>query len=440
MKLNEATTPYKPMNPEIGIMTRSEFLHYRNPEDKFHNSDSYQTTIMDMNRSYFHQIYRSNWGTYSSPDEIMIDENSHGKRYFVNGKLQAVMINDVLFHLPQFPKMYKSIKHGHYYSLGKDFELVPSQTKVVKYLAPYIEKIDSISRKNIQSYPAVINRFILDNEVMEIRTTKVPYEKNSGESIVILNSEGYLISRASDEWGATLLQVADEYRGKTLGVKIGKIWYENNPSYLSGGFTSHGHKNSIKIWEDRVRTLLMNGWYSSLIKTGEVSYDKVKEIVGSISRKRPEAKPSELKSSSGKTLIYKDTSQVIVYDSRYLDNPDEKMVFGHIVFGDNSKYGLYPYKIDYDQKYKKLVTVIMLQVARDENQWLDIENSSGVDMVELDDIPDITIKKGKVFMTKGKIPNLENLSRYEKTLRSSKDQYDELYYQLLEDANSKWKD
>lgn len=100
-----------------------------------------------------------------------------------------------------------------------------------------------------------------------------------------MNNQGYVVAQASNEWGATLLTVAQEYRNKGLGKKIANIWYKYNPDYLSGGFTQAGLQNAKKFYFSRIREAIQSGWYKDWIKDGIISKDKVKEIISSLPSK-----------------------------------------------------------------------------------------------------------------------------------------------------------
>lgn len=105
----------------------------------------------------------------------------------------------------------------------------------------------------------------------------------------------------------TLLTVAQEYRGKGLGQKIGKIWYKINPSFLSGGFTQAGLNNATRMYFERVREAIESGWYSKWIKDGQISKEKVKEIISALP---PKFKPKNTQVSEIKPqpLFYSDGS------------------------------------------------------------------------------------------------------------------------------------
>ena len=50
--INEVTDPISLKDNEIGLMTLDEFLIFRNPENKSHPSDAYDSSLEDMNRDH----------------------------------------------------------------------------------------------------------------------------------------------------------------------------------------------------------------------------------------------------------------------------------------------------------------------------------------------------------------------------------------------------
>lgn len=207
-------------------------------------------------------------------DKFTLKSSDKGSKILKGDELVGIIIGDTLFKK----------KHSRYniepkFYLWRDEKNVKlDNVIIVKYFEDILAKIDDVAYKNISEHPVVLRRFINGGEQLTIRTTKTP-TKNSGETIVILNEEGQIVSMAADEWGATLLTVAKEYRGRGLGEVIGKVWYHFNPDYTSGGYTPQGRANAIKLWKNRVRELIASGAYSELVKRGRISLDQVREIV-----------------------------------------------------------------------------------------------------------------------------------------------------------------
>jgi hypothetical protein len=295
--------------------------------------------------------------------------------------------------------------------------------------------IDDVVKRNMEYYPSVLKRFMLGGEQFTIRTeTDLPYSKNVGATIVILNQDGYMVAQASDEWGATLLVVAQEYRGKNLGTIIGKIWYDLNPSYLSGGFTVSGSRNAVKIWQEHVRDYLASGKYSKLVKDGTITKEKVKEILHSANLK-PKQKIETETPSKPDILIYVDLDGVfVIYDKKFYEDQSEKYIYGHGFLRDTGDK-FYVFSIDYEPAYKKMATMVIFHIARHEGIKLYTKVPPS-DVLELE-YPEIVQKNDYAWLKKP-IINVLEIKKHEEQYRKKHDQYDEVFYSLLEIANSKW--
>lgn len=289
MILTELTQPYEnPYFPEedIGLMTSSEFMHFRNPMGKSHEDSVYSTTVASLNRGkrmasadvthhffgYRHDtkiLYKNNREYPNGYDQ----EAVHGDGCFIlDGKPVAVMLDDVLYYTPYMPLPHgeKSFPYVQSDRNTVTLRIAPKKMVKVKYIDEYYKKLTDETEYRLSYYPVLMKQTKLGDEQITIRTTDpLPYAKNSGKSVVIMNSENKIIATATDEWGATLLRVAEEYKGYGLGKLLGGIWYQLNPSFGSGGLSPAGKQNSISIWADRVRSLLSSGGYSHLVSTGD---------------------------------------------------------------------------------------------------------------------------------------------------------------------------
>ena len=295
MRIDEVTTPYEPVKNDIGLMTSKEFLDFRNPEGKIHPENSYDMDLKKLNQDYSLQHVFTNNGRGSKYFD-WIGKNSKGYIFFkgYDHDIVAFVVGDTLYRTSKFPK--NNLPFGFTDRQDQEHRIAPTKEKLVKYVSDYIQLVDDKLGRNKENYPFVMKRFKSNGEDFEVRSEKSPYEENSGTTFVIMNSSGFVVAQASDEWGTTLLVVAKEYRGFGLGQTIGKIWYKLNPKYGSGGFTPQGMKNALKIWEDRVREFLTNGWYSEMVRDGSISRERVREIISGlperkIRKNKPEKQP-----------------------------------------------------------------------------------------------------------------------------------------------------
>lgn len=442
MRIFEVATPYNnpySPDPDIGLMTLSDFLYYRNPRGKSHPDDVYDTTLASMNRPDRMRSIDVGRMRELSDKSMTILQTGIGvtpisKIIEINDKPVAVQIDDVLYYTTQFPAK-QLIPFSYTDRWKENVDIKPSEIKPVKYIDEYVDTVYNVKEKNKNYYPQVINRIIVDDEQLTIRTADLPYKRNSGNSIAIFNEDGYIIATASDEWGATLLRVVEEYRGKNLGTILGKYWYEMNPDFSSGGFSPKGQSNSIRIWADRVRTFMKNGWYSEFVKTGEITSDKVKEIVSklpnkkNIEKKKKDTRPAE-------PLIYSDLdNSFVIYDKKFFEDRDEKYIYAYGFLRDTGGKP-YVFTLDYDKTYEKIATYVIFQIAYDNKEKLLIKSPPS-DHISVDGVKGIVVDGDYAYLTQPAL-NLKKYANAEKQYRKQHDKYDEAYYSIIELANSKW--
>jgi len=432
-----ATTPLPPSFPktEIGLMTAAEFIAFRNPQGKFHDSDAYDFDLMKMNmdHSFRSEDYRFN--------EYEIEKNPRGAKVTRDGNLVAVIHNGTMYL--EDPKHKNKIVTQWRDQRGEDHDLDVTKYKKVKYLAEKMPLISAPARNNLAAYPVLLQNLIVKGEPMTLRAEKTP-SLNEMVNLAVLNSEGLEVAVAQNEWGATLFVVAQEYRGKGLGKIIGKKWYELNPSSGSGGFTEAGKANALALWEDRVKEFMGRGWYSELIREGRLTHQQVKAILAGIGQRSPRpAEPEELDETkpTGDVLIYVDEDNIsfIVYDRAFLEDPDVRFIHGYGFLRGNPHQGTYFFALDYDRPFADLVTRVGLQMAKNGGDYPLYDGEGYSDTLELDGIPGIEREGDYFTLTKDLLPGLGVLARKERGIRRAMDPYDEKFYLLQEQANAKWR-
>lgn len=259
------TTPLPPSFPktEIGLMTADEFLAFRNPQGKSHSSDSYDFDLFKLNQE--HAQYVGSAGSRND-EMVTVEALSGGYRVLNEGSVVALIHNGTLYY--DDPKWKRRVPTAVYDRHGdKRTDLGITAYRQVKYLSESMALVSPTAKLNERKFPVVLQHITVQGEQMTVRAEKAPKE-DAGVTLAILNAEGLVVAQASDEWGATLLSVAQEYRGKGLGKVIGKFWYEYNPSFGSGGFTPSGERNALALWRDRVHEFAERGWYTALIREG----------------------------------------------------------------------------------------------------------------------------------------------------------------------------
>ena len=429
--LNAATTPLPKSLPkeEIGLMTLEEFLDFRNPGGKWHSSDVYDSNLDKFNKDW-RWVHRGRRNTRGGQIDIwQHDQKKDSFKFLKDGEIIAIVHKGTLYHprtqlLPYIPR--------YYLVLDEVRDIKIDRTKEVKYLSEIMPLISSAAKRHVREYPHLQQRIKVQGDYYEVRTEDQP-SPNSGTTIAILNSEGQMVARASNEWGATLLQVAKEYRRKGLGKILGKFWYKWNPNFTSGGFTDKGQANATAMWRDRVREFLSRGWYSELLRQRKISKSRIKEILKELGeRVKFPPKPPEPKKE---VLVLIDGPSFLIYDKAFFEDQDEKYIYGFGFFRDAPLVGSFLYTIDYEKPFQKLATSIALQMARNNQEKIYIGQGYG-DVLELKGV-DVEQDGDYVYLTKD-ILDLVPLMNYEKRVRRNHDRYDEKYNRLLEMAHSKW--
>ena len=420
---------------EIGLMTEEEFLHFTNPGNKHHPPSAYDHSLADLNKDLALEG---------------IGEVSHGTSRYVAIKFSAgiqildedqrlvAVIHDGVAYYDQ-PRMRNVLPHN-VFDHGKDVELPYTTLKQVKYLSEVAPLVSPVARENETRFPVILHHIIVKGEALTVRAEKPP-TKDAGVTMAILNAGALVVAEASDEWGATLIMVAQEYRSYGLGKLMLRYWWEVNPTFESGGYTPAGEQTALATWRERVHQFSANGWYMDLIKEGRLPVSKVKQIMTEANVHPPhEAKPEgpAAVKPTGDILIYSDGEiTFVVYDRAFLEEQDDKFIHGFGFFRDAPHVGSLLYRIEYDRPFADLTTRVALQMAKDNGEKL--YNGDGYhDMVEgLDRLPGVTIDGDYIVVTQDLYP-VRAKAQQEKRLRKATDPYDEKFHLLLEQAESKW--
>lgn len=435
--------PADPQN-DIGLMTIDQFLIHRNPDQKQHESYSYDLDISQLNKSYPEDI----GFVFVKNKRISIKKFSNGIMLVDKGddaEIIGIILGDTLYYKDRtlkndLERLGNANVYDHIgYKEVQGVKISFSRIELVKYLKEYIAKADPVGKNNFSKLPHLIQNIILNNSEFSIRSEMEP-EANNGVTIAILDRNGIIVAQASNEWGATLIVVAKEYRGYGLGKILGKIWYEKNPSFKSGGFTASGERNAISIWKNRVSDFLSNGWYSELIKKQELSKERLDKIindwklVGGREKQKTGDFNLEASKPSGEALVYSDGTTFIIYDKSFLDYQDEKYIYGY-GFLRSSGEKIFYYRIDYVNGYKELATKVALQMARNNNESIFKELPG--DHLPIDGFEEyVSIEDGDITVIKDLI-DLRSLSLIEEPLRKNIDKFGEIKTLLFEMAESK---
>lgn len=438
------TTPLPDRLPdeEIGMMTLDEFLAFRNPQGKHHAPDSYDVGLDQLNQDY----HRRPLGTvlYGGRKRLRLWETRTGYEIVdpdEGNELVGVIHKGTLFHSPQInPRNLTS----NYIGERHDSHDMPfDRTKVVKYLTEVVAAVSDTAAHNLAKYDYLLQRTKVRGESLEVRSEGAP-QPNKGTSLAIINSKGLVVAEATDEWGATLLRVAKEFRGMGLGKLLGRFWYDLNPNMPSGGFTPSGEGNAIRLWKDRVREFLAMGWYSELIRQGRMTVERFREItqhLGERPKRNPLVETPKPKPKRGAPLIMIEPGMSFhIYDPAVYDQPASDMnpdlIYGYGFFR-SSGDKVYLFTLDYERRFHKLATYIALQMARDagyDKLW----NGEGYsDLLELEGLDHVAQEGPYVWLTQDVLP-LRKFARVEQATRRKYDPYDEYMTMIMETADWKW--
>lgn len=436
------TAPLPPLTKEEpGLLTLNEFLQLRNPKGKYHLSESYDWTLDQMNRDYVDPVARLSGGR----EDLFLSKGRKG--YFLrdtDGRLLGLLAKGTWYY--SNPAIAAKLPKG-YPTSGPNSEWVPldvHKVKQVKYLDEYVTLVSSTIAEHFARYPVLLQRIKVKGQSFTVRAEKTP-ERDEGTTLAILNDEGQVVAQASNEWGATLLVVAREYRGLGLGGILGRFWYDFNPSFVSGGFTPAGESNAIRMWRARVREFLSRGWYSELIRQGQMTVSRFREITEHLGGRKPQTPMPEAPKSKAPTkiplIMIEPGSYFYIYDPRVYEKTANDMTEEDIL-----SYGLFResgskvflFALDYDRKYHRLATYVALQMARDAG-YDDLWNGEGYsDMLELDGLSDVEEDGNYVRLTRDVLP-LDQFGRLESLTRRKFDRYGEYKNRIMELADTKWR-
>ena len=408
--------------PQFGEMTRRQFLDWINPENKFHPSDAYSRMSIDSENNPFTKVglFDTIGFVYlkgqrfsfeklkTEEDTFVIWENISRNWRKPDYRVKMLMRNGILYWDNRV--IYNRFKDNDFFWVNKRFDesdhiKIPIlKRKQIKYLQKMAVKLVNLPKIYEEEYPYILEEFSRKGEVFQIRAKREP-QNYQGDQLVLFNSKMQKIGASQDEWGTTLIMLAKEYRGYSLGKDLFKAWYRFNPNYDSGGFTTSGYNLSLSVWKDRVKELEKKGFYQSF-----PDQEKAEEILEQANKlHRPKKQLPVLKQKINKAdlLFHKSSdSFFVVYHRRFFEELDPKWIVGYVFFREN-RYGDFIYQIDYEPEYRELVTLSALQFARDEGYKLFYGNpefNTFLDLVELEGLDWVVKQADHIYLPKDVLP------------------------------------
>lgn len=402
MRLNslfESTREYQKKVADPAMMTWAEYERHLNPSDRSHPSEAYDHSLADLNR----------YGTEGFKRVI--------RRFIINGINFELRLstND------RWRGMY--VKHN------AQGDIVRDENDRAVYM----------SREEVKEMIGVEDRFERHFAIKDV-DNKVQ------------------VGRTQDEWGALLIMVAREYRNFGLGKILLEEYMKLYPNADSGGFTSNGYRVTKRFWEQQVRKYLASGFYSHLVRTGQISQAKVSEITNGLTERPVKRELNLAPATKDDWLIYVDEvgTTAYIYDKRIYEYADKDLLDEHWFehWKDNLILG-YVHVVDarheFDTKpyiyrlyaktdeIQKLLCYIMLHTykgdsplrfTKEDAQLL--QRSPMARNVKFKPNPE---NKAEVLVTlRKKVFNWLALAKYERAYRKKRDKYDEMHNRIQEMA------
>jgi hypothetical protein len=187
-------SPTTPNLYEIGLLTKKEFLHLRNPGNKFHEDESYDFSLEDLNKStLLHvghaRIVDGDFAVFAAPANnsyVVTDKDSNPVAVVSDGTLYYEKPS--LRH--KLPSGYRAFQEDKWVDFGIRTD------KRVKYLSEIIARLDSIKKHNLEKYNNLIQNILVDDRSYQIRSAGVPMP-GRGTALAILNDLGEIVAVAS---------------------------------------------------------------------------------------------------------------------------------------------------------------------------------------------------------------------------------------------------
>lgn len=314
-----------------------------------------------------------------------------------------------------------------------------------------VKKTDRYENKFIKrdkdSKPLIINgeiQYYTPKELEKMGKRRWDYTFAAFDDDLVI---GYTV----DEWGCLLVSVAEEYQKFGIGKILTKLAWEAEPGKTTGGCTYRGKKLVRRIHGDFVRDYLKKGFYSLLVRSGQMSAERAKEIINSAYLSPSENQPRNLKLDNNPQdwLLYAHEGTFIIYNKKLKDllgNVDEDD-YWHNKAIDDAIIGLANIGGGYNDKtlrlwslggindnIKKYLLLLAVSWAAQENDPLFIFEPQR----KYVDPSKINLDENGWATLKGQPINIQPLANQEKKFRDSFDQYSEFYYRLLELADAKF--
>ena len=395
--IKEATSNFIRKETDPALLPFEEYYKIANERNKFHPSEAYDTSLEKLKQE-------TSWLDKDEPESKKTLEN----RFSLKG------LNFELY------KEVTDKSKLQYLKSNKDGELIRTESGEHVYMTP-----DEIR-----------DRF--GKDVYE--THFLVYDVTDGEKI--------LVGLTQNEWGALLVRVAKEYSGMGLGKILVKKARGTRPEWGSGGFTNAGYNTFVRVWVDFVKEYLQSGFYSFLIKSGQIERETVKKIITDFKKldKKTSVSEEDRKLDPKRFRMFSDNGQsyAILYDNILLQkSPDEidqrdywvERLFIGVITLTTYTEGLS--KIDKMYGKSDKIKSLMIEFMLNSGDPLSLDGEQ-LKLVERLDIQngDFNSNGQTTVVLKKKTMDVKKISDAEKKERKVIDPYDELGVRIHEIGES----
>lgn len=174
--------------------------------------------------------------------------------------------------------------------------------------------------------------------------------------------EEVIIGAIQDEWGAVLVWVNHNYTKLGIGETLANLYSKYFPDKDSGGFSQKGYRLYQKLHATFVKKYLEYGIYSEMVRKGEITIERVKEILNSIKHVNLDKKEpnilSKIYGGKGEYMIYLTDSTIIIFDIFLKEAFDNNLIhkiddmfikkmiksyvyYNHLMYGEPEVYNIY---------------------------------------------------------------------------------------------------
>lgn len=300
-----------------------------------------------------------------------------------------------------------------------------------------------------------------DNLIQRVKRNAIYFELRSytdkwGLHLGIFHND-QCVGVAQDEWGTVLVMVASEYRGFGLGKILIDHYYQAYPNKETGGETYNGQKLLFQYYQGCVSKALKNGVYRKLIKNGQLSIQRVKEILASAQLKDKRHKEKDRNTDDPNNwLVYGDEyGQFIIYDQSFynmehsyedgeffwFERTIKGTIYSQIIGHQPDKAILWLFGADHP-KLKSLLIGFTIRYHMEDNAILYLDEPD-IQFLHEDHgtlgEPSLVTGFKRYPVTPKTPPNYKNLIAYENQYRKQRDSYDEQRNNLISLAEGKYR-